>query len=350
MSCSQTSSGGHAHDLDGFTFPERRDDLRSQALRLERETDLAFQIVIPAHCLLIRTGIDDSLVVNAVLPHRVSLGSFHDFAPRIRRTEVRPIWTRRAISDLLTPARCSFRISAACTAAVAGRPSRFPFSRAWAKPARVRSRRISRSNSAKMASRPAIARPAGVVRSSASVSDTKPTPRCSSSWSVASRSVTDRPQRSSRHTSTTSISRRRAASSSFSRASRLRRTGAHLADLQGDRPAAPGGILPHGAALHRKCLLIVRGNAGVQAGAEHFRRSSVPGQKRYRILPLERPVWRAFRSVTQPWPQSILFGQAGFIILRAAGVQPCQRLAVVPRHPLRGIRRQFPACRCNSVR
>jgi hypothetical protein len=39
------------------------------------------------------------------------------------------MFNRRAISDLLTPARCSFRISAACTAAVAGRPSRFPFSR-----------------------------------------------------------------------------------------------------------------------------------------------------------------------------------------------------------------------------
>jgi len=100
---------------------------------------------------------------------------------RIRRTEVRPIFSRRAIADLLTSARCSFRISAACMAAVAGRPSRFPFSRACANPARVRSRRISRSNSAKIASRPAIARPAGVVRSRASVSDTKPTPRCSSS-------------------------------------------------------------------------------------------------------------------------------------------------------------------------
>src|SRR5262245_59193316 len=50
----------------------------------------------------------------------------------MRRTEVRPICIRRAISDLLTPARCSFRISAACAAAVAGRPSRFPFSRAHA--------------------------------------------------------------------------------------------------------------------------------------------------------------------------------------------------------------------------
>jgi hypothetical protein len=64
-----------------------------------------------------------------------------------------------------------------------------------------------------------MARPAGVVRSSASVNETNPTPRCSSSWSVASRSVTDRPQRSSLQTSTTSMSRRWAASRSCSRAS-----------------------------------------------------------------------------------------------------------------------------------
>jgi hypothetical protein len=43
-----------------------------------------------------------------------------------------------------------------------------------------------------MASRAAIARPAGVVRSRASVTETKPTPRCSSSWRVAISSVTDR--------------------------------------------------------------------------------------------------------------------------------------------------------------
>ena len=35
-----------------------------------------------------------------------------DVFVRIRRTEVRPIVNRRPISDLLTPARCSFRISA----------------------------------------------------------------------------------------------------------------------------------------------------------------------------------------------------------------------------------------------
>ena len=59
---------------------------------------------------------------------------------KTRRTEVRPIFKQRAISDLLTPARWSFLISAAWTAAVAGRPRRFPFCRAWARPARVRSR------------------------------------------------------------------------------------------------------------------------------------------------------------------------------------------------------------------
>src|SRR5437764_1342852 len=46
----------------------------------------------------------------------------------MRRTDVRPICSRRAISDLLTSARRSFRISAVCAAAVAGRPSRLPFS------------------------------------------------------------------------------------------------------------------------------------------------------------------------------------------------------------------------------
>src|ERR1035437_1162647 len=136
---------------------------------------------------------------------------------RIRRTEVRPMLSRREISDLLRPAKCSLRIWLAWSPAVKGRPRRLPFCRGWARPARTRAPRISRSKAAKTASSAAIARPAGVVRSSASVSDTKPTPRCSSSCSVVSKSVTDLPPRSSRHTSTTSISRRRAASSNLSR-------------------------------------------------------------------------------------------------------------------------------------
>src|SRR5438309_1505142 len=37
---------------------------------------------------------------------------FWEESPRIRRTEVRPTRSRRAISALAAPARCSFRISA----------------------------------------------------------------------------------------------------------------------------------------------------------------------------------------------------------------------------------------------
>lgn len=42
---------------------------------------------------------------------------------RMRRTEVRPISKRRAISALLTPARYSFRALSAWSPAVRGRPS-----------------------------------------------------------------------------------------------------------------------------------------------------------------------------------------------------------------------------------
>jgi hypothetical protein len=68
-----------------------------------------------------------------------------------------------------------------------------------------------------------------------------------------------------------SISRRRAASRIVLRASQSRRSGVHFANLQGDRPAAPGRIIPHGPVLHRQLLLIVGRDAGVQPGTKHFR-------------------------------------------------------------------------------
>ena len=67
----------HAYNLDGFTFPERRDDLGSPARCLERETDFVFQVVMPPHHLLFRSvGVHDGFVVNTVFPDRVFLGSF----------------------------------------------------------------------------------------------------------------------------------------------------------------------------------------------------------------------------------------------------------------------------------
>src|SRR5271170_6957461 len=182
MSAGQTSSGAIPRYFDSVSFAERRDDFGSDALGLEGESDFVIEIVIPAHRLLFRpVGVHDGLVVDAVFPDRVLLRFLHGLASRIRRTEVRPICNRRAISALLTPARYSFRTWLVWSAAVCGRPNRWPFWRACARPARTRSRRISLSNSAKTASNAAMARPAGVVRSSASVSDTNPTPRWFSS-------------------------------------------------------------------------------------------------------------------------------------------------------------------------
>ena len=63
--------------------------------------------------------------------------------------------------------------------------------------------------------------PLGVVRSSASHKDTNPTSSAFSSWSVFTRSTSDRPQRSRRQTRTQSISRLRAASMSVSRWGRV---------------------------------------------------------------------------------------------------------------------------------
>jgi hypothetical protein len=43
--------------------------------------------------------------VDSIFPDRVFSRSVHGYGPRTRRTEVRPMLSRRAISDLLTPAR-----------------------------------------------------------------------------------------------------------------------------------------------------------------------------------------------------------------------------------------------------
>src|SRR4051794_26360901 len=90
---------GHAQDLGGFPFPKRGDGVRGYTLRSEWEADLAFQIVVPAHCMLFRAGIDDRFVVDAIFPGRISLDFSHDSVARMRRTEVRPIRSLRAISS-----------------------------------------------------------------------------------------------------------------------------------------------------------------------------------------------------------------------------------------------------------
>ena len=47
-------------------------------------------------------------------------------------------------------------------------------------------------------------------------------------------------------------------------------TGADFLHLQGDGPTTPRGIFAHGAILHGQRLLILSGDAGIEAGANHF--------------------------------------------------------------------------------
>ena len=228
---------------------------------------------MPSHDLLFRPiGVGDGFVVDAVLSDRVSFGSLHDFAPRIRRTEVRPICRRRAISDLLTPARCSFRISAACRAAVAGRPSRLPFCRAWAKPARVRSRRISRSNSAKTASR-AGHRSTGWRGQIQRLGQRHEAHAEMLQFLEGRQQIRYRPAPAvqSPHQHYVDLSAAGGLQQFLPRFS-LGRTGANLTDLHGNASSPAGRRTPAwpGSAWQR--LLIVGGNAGVEARPEHFRR------------------------------------------------------------------------------
>ena len=66
------------------------------------------------------------------------------------------------------------------------------------------------------------------------------------------------------------------------------------------------------------------------------------GQKPDAILLCQRSVFRPFSCDVLTWPQSILSGQAGFIILCGGGrSEPRQCLAVIPGHPLRWITLQL---------
>jgi hypothetical protein len=74
-----------------------------------------------------------------------------------------------------------------------GRPSRLPFRRAFFRPSNTRSRIRSRSNSATAARTVMSRRPMGVVVSSSGwLTQTKPTPRASHSFSVFRHSIVER--------------------------------------------------------------------------------------------------------------------------------------------------------------
>jgi len=165
-----------------------------------------------------------------------------------------------------------------------------------------------------------MARPAGVVRSSASARETNLTPRCSSSGRVANRSVTERRQWSKRQTNTRSISRRRAAYSSFSRASRRAAPGftsrTCMAIVQPRRVAY--------SRMARFCSPASAGHSSRHGGTVPpgtFFLTFVSGQKRVRIWLSARPVLQALGEIYSTRPESIVFGQAADILLHVGPKQ-----------------------------
>src|ERR1700730_4046783 len=110
ISVVQASSGVIRWTSTLSPLPERRSDFRSDARGLKRELDFVIEVAMPPHDQFFRSiSVRDGVVVDSTFPDRVLLWLLHDFASRIRRTEVRPISNRRAISALLMPARCNFR-------------------------------------------------------------------------------------------------------------------------------------------------------------------------------------------------------------------------------------------------
>src|SRR5204863_434273 len=85
----------HTLDFDGFSLPERRNYRDRDALGLKRKLYFVIEVAMPSHDLLFRPiGVRDGFVVDSVLSDGIFLGFLHDFAPRIRRTDVRPIRNR----------------------------------------------------------------------------------------------------------------------------------------------------------------------------------------------------------------------------------------------------------------
>src|SRR3954451_9051762 len=85
-------------------------------------------------------------------------------------------------------------------------------------------------------------------------------------------------------------------------------------------------------------LLIISGKPGIQARNifAGFRAWLALAKNAPGFCLFGKPVFWAFQDVTQPWPQSILFGHAGPMILRGfGGGQPRQGVSVIPEHPLR---------------
>jgi hypothetical protein len=108
-----------------------------------------------------------------------------------------------------------------------------------------------------------MARPAGVVRSSATVRGTKPTPM----FKLPERrnQIGDGPAPLIQAPYHHNIDFTAARGSEQCFAQLSLGAGADLSNLPDETPAAPGCVFAHGSDLQRQRLLVVAGNAGVEA-------------------------------------------------------------------------------------
>ncbi len=116
----------------------------------------------------------------------------------------------------------------------------------------------------------------------------------------------------------------------------LRCTRTDLPYLYGYRPSPPGGVFPHGAALHGEGLLIVGGHTGIEACPEHFCWFPCVAKNGKRFGVFRGPFGGHFGASPGHGRRR------SFSAMRHSSYfNPRQCLAIIPGHPLRGVGRQF---------
>src|SRR5271170_5002147 len=319
----------HTSYFDSVSLAERRDDLGSDALGMEGESDFVIEIVITAHRPLFRpVGVHDGMVVDAVF--RIgSCGFLTALLPGFGA----PKCARSATGGRSQP--CSRRLG------IASVPGWFGALRFAAGPTVDRSAerepdrraRVPAESPFRTPRTQPVVRPWPVRRASSDRAPRSAIRNQRRDGPVPGVSRADPPPTAPndpiatpvRHQSR-GVAPRPATFPAVAAAQRRNR----LPSLAW-RWSSPAGrhILAGRGSARGWCVgrMWKRGRRGQR---ETFSDVSGAGQKPWAIVPSQRPVWRPFRSVSSAWPYTILSGHAGFIILPFASAFQCNSTASRP--------------------
>jgi len=117
------SNGGQLATMNIDQIAELKMLTNSQPAEYGRSSDASISVVT-------KSGSRDLHGTGYIVSYRQACVAQDFFCARIRRTDVRSILSRRAISDLLIPARSRSLTEPAFPATVGGRPSLLPWRRA----------------------------------------------------------------------------------------------------------------------------------------------------------------------------------------------------------------------------